>query len=234
MRHYLRSRPTQLHLALMLALTFSTGVIDAVGYLGLDRVFTGNMTGNVVILGMALTGAAGLPIVGPVIALLAFMAGAAVSGRTLRKRPAGWSERNTILFGVVGVILLAAALTALLSPHRPEWLTLAITGTLGLAMGVQAGAARHIGVADVTTVVVTSTIVGLAFDSVFGGGGNTRWFRRALAIVLIGAGAAVGALLLQVHIGAGMLLAALITLAAAVLGHIGRPGPADQKAQWSA
>jgi uncharacterized membrane protein YoaK (UPF0700 family) len=228
MRAYLRSRPTQLHLALMLALTFSTGVIDAVGYLGLDRVFTGNMTGNVVILGMALTGAADLPIVGPVIALVAFMAGAAVSGRTLRGQPAGWSERNTALFGIVGLILLSAAVAALVVTDRPEWLTLVITGTLGLAMGVQAGAARHIGVADVTTVVVTSTIVGLAFDSVFGGGGNTRWFRRALAIVLIGAGAAVGALLLHIQIGAGMLLAAVITLVAAVLGHLGRPGPTEQ------
>jgi uncharacterized membrane protein YoaK (UPF0700 family) len=211
----------------MLALTFSTGVIDAVGYLGLDKVFTGNMTGNVVILGMAIAGAEGLPIVGPIIALLAFMVGAAISGRTLRKRPAGWSERNTVLFGIVGVILLAAALTTLLVTDRPEWVNLTITGTLGLAMGVQAGAARHIGVADVTTVVVTSTIVGLAFDSSLGGGGNTRWIRRALAIALIGVGAGVGALLVHVHLGAGMLLAAVITIVASVLGHIGRPGPAD-------
>ena len=36
----------RMHLALMLILTFSTGIVDAVGYLGLDRVFTGNMTGN--------------------------------------------------------------------------------------------------------------------------------------------------------------------------------------------
>ncbi|MGQ4427380.1 DUF1275 family protein, partial [Streptomyces violaceoruber] len=40
----------------MLALTFATGVVDAVGYLRLDQVFAGNMTGNVVILGMAATG----------------------------------------------------------------------------------------------------------------------------------------------------------------------------------
>ena len=31
----------------LLALTFSTGVIDAVSYLGLGRVFTANMTGNI-------------------------------------------------------------------------------------------------------------------------------------------------------------------------------------------
>ena len=221
----LRRNPARLHLGLMLALTFSTGVIDAVGYLGLDKVFTGNMTGNVVILGMAIAGADDLPIVGPVIALVLFMVGAAISGRALKGRPAGWSGLNTALFGVVGAILLASALVALLVPDRPEPLNLTITGALGLAMGIQAGAARHIGVADVTTVVVTSTIVGLAFDSVFGGGGNKNWFRRLLAIVLIGAGAAAGALLLQVHLGLGMLVAAVITLAAAALGHVGRPGP---------
>ena len=80
----LRAHPAATHLGLMLALTFSTGVIDAVGYLGLDRVFTGNMTGNVVILGMALVGGTGLPVVGPAVALAAFMAGAAAGGRALR------------------------------------------------------------------------------------------------------------------------------------------------------
>ncbi|MDX6323371.1 MAG: hypothetical protein QOF52_3229, partial [Propionibacteriaceae bacterium] len=40
-----RSQTAEIHLGLMLALTFSTGIIDAVGYLGLDKVFTGNMTG---------------------------------------------------------------------------------------------------------------------------------------------------------------------------------------------
>ena len=209
----------------MLALTFSTGVIDAVGFLGLDRVFTGNMTGNVVILGMALTGADGLPVVGPVIALVAFLLGAAIAGRAMRPVAAGWSARSTVLFSTVGLVILAAGITALVLDHFPEPLKLTVTGALGLAMGVQAGAARHIGVKDVTTVVVTSTIVGLAYDSVFAARtGGHPWPRRVLAIALIGAGAAVGALLLQVHIGAGMITAAVITIAVAVLGHVGRPG----------
>jgi uncharacterized membrane protein YoaK (UPF0700 family) len=220
----LRRHPDALHLGLMLALTFSTGIVDAVGYLGLDRVFTGNMTGNVVILGMALTGADGLPIVGPIIALVLFMAGAAVSGRTLRPVAAGWSNRSTALFSVVGIVLLGAAIPMLAIAHPPEPLKLIVTGCLGLAMGMQAGAARHIGVKDVTTVVVTSTIVGLAFDSRIAGGSKQPWLRRGGAILLIGAGAAVGALLLRIHIGAGMLAAALITLIVAVLGHVGRPG----------
>jgi uncharacterized membrane protein YoaK (UPF0700 family) len=228
MRARLRRNPDALHLGLMLALTFSTGIVDAVGYLGLDRVFTGNMTGNVVILGMALTGADDLPVVGPIIALALFLIGAAAAGRTLRSQPVGWHALNTVLFGIVGVILLLAAVPTLLVDERPEWLNLVVTGALGLAMGMQAGAARHIGVKDVTTVVVTSTLVGLAFDSRFGGGtGNQPWFRRAGAVVLIGAGAAVGALLLQVHVGLGMAAAALITLVVAVVGHIGKPVPSS-------
>ncbi|MET4584052.1 uncharacterized membrane protein YoaK (UPF0700 family) [Conyzicola nivalis] len=223
MKKRLQANPAGLHLGLMLALTFSTGVIDAVGYLGLDRVFTGNMTGNVVILGMALAGADDLPIVGPVIALLLFMLGALVAGRTLRPVAAGWSGRSTVLFALVGVVILLAAVPMLVLDDPAEPIKLAVTGALGLAMGLQAGAARHIGVKDVTTVVVTSTIVGLAFDSKFGGASGQQWKRRLGAVVLIGLGALVGALLLNVHIGLGMAVAAVITLVVAVLGHIGRP-----------
>ena len=223
MKKRLRANPAALHLGLMLALTFSTGVIDAVGYLGLDRVFTGNMTGNVVILGMALAGADDLPIVGPVIALVLFMLGALVAGRTLRPVAAGWSGRSTVLFTLVGVVILAAAVPLLVLENPVEPVKLAVTGALGLAMGMQAGAARHIGVKDVTTVVVTSTLVGLALDSKFAQGTGQPWKRRAGAVLLIGLGAFTGALLLNVHIGVGMAVAAVITLVCALLGHLGRP-----------
>jgi len=221
----LRDHPAGLHLGLMLALTFSTGVADAVGYLGLDRVFTGNMTGNVVILAMALTGADGLPIWGPLLALALFLVGAAVSGRTLKGLPAGWSRRTTVLLAIVAALLLGAAIIAFATTApRPQPLAYVVTGLLALAMGMQAGAARHIGVADVTTVVVTSTLVGLAFDSRFGRGASTHpWARRAGAILLIGAGAAAGALLLRLGLGWPALLAAVITTAVTILGAIGRP-----------
>lgn len=220
----LREHPKGLHLGLMLALTFSTGVIDAVGYLGLDRVFTGNMTGNVVILGMALTGANGLPIVGPIIALGGFLIGAVIAGRSMRGRKDGWSGRSTSLFAVVGLILIAAAVPVFVTgPGRAQWLAYTVTGLLGLAMGLQAGAARHIGVKDVTTVVVTSTLVGLGYDSRLGNAGSQPWLRRLGAVVLIGAGAGTGALLLLIDLAAGMAFAALITLIASLLGHLGRP-----------
>ncbi|MCS5715383.1 DUF1275 domain-containing protein [Herbiconiux sp. CPCC 205716] len=217
----LRANSGTLHLALMLALTFSTGVVDAIGYLGLDKVFAGNMTGNVVILGMALAGAPGLPWLGPLIALFAFMAGAVVGGRVLRPIKAGWTTRTTWLITVVGLMLTALAITLFVldgAPPQPwEYL---ITTFLAMAMGLQAATARHIGVKDVTTVVVTSTITGFAADSRLAGGKGQPWFRRAAAIVLIAAGAGVGALLLLLHIGWGLAAAALVTVVVAVIGHV--------------
>ncbi|MET4159534.1 YoaK family protein [Agromyces sp. PvR057] len=216
----------------MLALTFSTGVIDAVGYLGLDRVFTGNMTGNIVILGMALTGADGLPILGPVLALGGFGLGAAVAGRALRDHVAGWHPRTTVVFAGVAAVLFAAAIAVALGGRPGEATQLAVTTALGLAMGMQAGAARHLAVKDVTTVVVTSTLTGLAADSLLGGRVDAHpWRRRIGAIVLICLGASAGALLLQVGLWAGIALAAAITVAVAVTGEVGRrrsaTGPAS-------
>lgn len=207
-------------LPLMLALTFATGIVDAVGYLGLDRVFTGNMTGNVVILGMALVGAEDLPVVGPVIALVGFMAGAALAGRALNPLGTGWARRTTVLLAVVATLTLGLAVFLLVDPDPVYAAALGVTGILGGAMGLQAGTARRVAVKDVTTVVVTSTITGLAADSWFGSGAGAEPWRRGSAVVLILAGAASGALLLRWRLGAGLLASGVVVLVVAVLGHV--------------
>jgi uncharacterized membrane protein YoaK (UPF0700 family) len=215
-----RIDPETIHLPLMLALTFSTGVADSVGYLGLDKVFTGNMTGNVVILAMALAGGKGLPIVGPLIALFAFMVGAAAGGRTLRRVASGWSSHITILLGTVAIVLIGVSVVLFSDGGRAsQTLAYVVTALLAAAMGLQASVARHIAVKDVTTVVVTSTLTSLAADSWLGAAKGQPWARRAGAIVLIGAGAGVGALLLLINLGFGVALSGVITLVVAALGH---------------
>jgi uncharacterized membrane protein YoaK (UPF0700 family) len=208
----------------MLALTFTTGIIDAVGYLGLDRVFTANMTGNVVILGMALAGGDELPVLGPVLALAGFFVGAVAGGRLLRRAPQGWSGRTSAAFVTTGVVAVGLGVAALAGPPSAgtAW-AYTVTGLLALAMGLQAASARRLAVKDVTTVVVTSTLTGLAADSRLAGGDGDSWLRRLLAIVLILAGAAVGALLLRVSgergVGVGMLVAGVASIAVSLSGH---------------
>src|SRR5256885_7491834 len=69
----------------LLALTFTTGLVDAVSYLGLGRVFTANMTGNVVLLEFGIAGAAGLPVVAPVVSLVFFLVGAGIGGLLVKR-----------------------------------------------------------------------------------------------------------------------------------------------------
>jgi len=211
------------HVWLMLALTFGTGINDAVGYLGLDKVFTGNMTGNVVVLGMSLTGGTGLPVLGPALAFLGFMAGAAAAGRSLRKVAGTWSGRTSIHFGIVSVLMFVlGALLLADGSHPSHRFDVFVTTGAAIAMGIQAATARLVAVQDITTVVVTSTITGLAADSRLGSGAGVGVaggsVRRAAAVLAIMAGAATGALLLRWHLGTGLVLAGLVSASVAVIG----------------
>lgn len=214
-------RITPVHIGLMLALTFSTGLVDAVGYLGYDKVFTGNMTGNVALLGMGLMGAEGIPVLRPALAIAGFMCGARIGGWVLRGNPPGvWTARTT---GVLGSVAAGCAvLTGVLAfgdPHgSPIVGTVAMTSLAGL-MGAQAAAARKIGVTDITTVAVTSTIINVATEARTSAIEGDRWPTRLLGIGLLLAGAAVGALTLLVSLWLGVALTTLIIACVAVIGH---------------
>ena len=69
--------------AALLTLTFVTGLVDAVSYLRLGRVFVANMTGNVVFLGFSANPHSGLSAATPVIAITGFVLGALAGVLTL-------------------------------------------------------------------------------------------------------------------------------------------------------
>src|SRR5947208_2762058 len=69
----------------LLALTFTTGLVDAVSYLALGHVFAANMTGNIVLLGFGMAGSGGLPVLAPVISLATFLLGAGTGGALVKR-----------------------------------------------------------------------------------------------------------------------------------------------------
>ena len=77
-------------------LTVTTGLVDAVSVLGLGRVFTANMTGNIVFLGFAATGVPGFSVARAVVSLAGFVVGAMLGGR-LGVAIAGVSHRRWLL-----------------------------------------------------------------------------------------------------------------------------------------
>jgi hypothetical protein len=140
----------------------------------------------------------------------------------MRRQSAGWTRRATYLIGFVGAMFAAAAgLFAMTAVHEGSVLAYCMTIGLASAMGLQAAVARRIAVKDVTTVVVTSTLTGLAADSRLGAGLEQPWMRRSGAVMLIGAGAALGALLLSVSAWLSVAVPAVLTLAVAIAGDRG-------------
>lgn len=211
----------------MAALTFSTGVVDAACFLGLYQVFTANMTGNILLLGIGLVDP-GYRAIGPLVALVAFLVGAVAAGAAMRGVPAGWTSRATLLVGagaaVVAIALIPLAIARAADDRAGSPPILIATALLGIAMGVQAGVARHIAVAEVNTLVVTWTLVGLAYESAVGADGRRRWPRRVLAVGSLLTGAIIGAALLQIDIAWPLVLAAVVVAAVATTGAITHRG----------
>ena len=204
---------------LLLTLSLTTGLVDAVSVLGLGKVFTANMTGNVVFLAFAVARMPGFRILPHVVALLSFLAGALAAGR-IGKAEAGAPMRGWLIriALIEAALLWGAALIALAfddAAQSPAHLLYAIIALTGLAMGFRNATVRQMKVPDMTTTVLTLTLTGLAADSGLAGGGDPNWGRRVLSVVMIFAGAVLGALLLtQLGLAAALVAAGAIVLLA--------------------
>jgi uncharacterized membrane protein YoaK (UPF0700 family) len=209
-------------------LTLVTGLVDAACYLGLGRVFTANMTGNVVLLGFGAAGAQGLPVLAPTVSLAVFLVGAAASGRLAHRLvgPSGTTVSEPVRRRWLTIALLAELVLVAMAGVAAIGLPVddggarryVVIGLLAAGMGVQNATVRRLAVPDVTTTVLTQTLTGLAADSRLAGGHSPRTGRRLAAVGLIAAGALVGALLLLVDVALPVLVAAVVIALAAVAG----------------
>jgi uncharacterized membrane protein YoaK (UPF0700 family) len=200
---FVSERPSELNpqdnlLPSLMVLTFTTGVIDAVSFVGLGHVFTANMTGNVVFIGFALAGARGVSIARSLVALVAFGGGALLGGRLVRGLARASARHLAISSASEAASLAIAAGVALgRTGLPPASIAYALITLTAFAMGLRNAVVRKLGVSDVTTTVLTLTITGLAADSSLAGGDNPRSGRRLISVVAMLGGAVLGALLLR-------------------------------------
>jgi uncharacterized membrane protein YoaK (UPF0700 family) len=200
----------------LLGMTAVTGVIDAISYLALGHVFTANMTGNLVFLGFASTGAREVSLARTLSALLAFLAGAAVSGRILASTEVEDAIRPAMFsFGLETAFLAAATVSAVGYNRNSTTVSFQVYSIIVLtavAMGIRNAAVRKLGVQDLTTTVLTLTVTGLAADSSLAGGSNPRWQRRIGSILAMVLGAALGTIFIRHSVFAALCFAAAISL----------------------
>ena len=192
----------------LFGLTFVTGVIDAVSFLGLGHVFTANMTGNVVLLGFALGGTADLSVGRSLAALCAFAIGSVVGGRLTNERQRTPARQLLIAMHAEVLFLCLAAAATLVAGGDTSFAGLSPVIVLtAVAMGLRNAVVRKLAVPDLTTTVLTLTVTGLAADSVLAGGVAPRSGRRMLSILAMGSGALVGTMLLRLF---GMWVALIV------------------------
>ena len=143
------------------ALSVAAGCVDAISFVGFGQVFTANMTGNMVLLGIAVVSHfAILPIaIGwlfPLVAIVAFILGAL---GPLPLFPQGLHGRRAgAVVLVEGVLLAIAAVVFALSPHAP-WVLPVCIALMSFAMGAQSMVASKAALPGISTTYVTGTLI---------------------------------------------------------------------------
>jgi len=152
---------------LMLAgLTFSAGYLDAVSYLGLGHVFTANMTGNTVLLGIAIAGMHSARVIGSLLALAGYCSGVALGTLVLYSRrlrtPDPSHAWRTLLCEMAFIMLLMLLWTTYLASESPRAAQGVFIALSAIAMGMQTEAARCMSIGGVATTFVTGTLSDLS------------------------------------------------------------------------
>jgi uncharacterized membrane protein YoaK (UPF0700 family) len=217
----------------MLTLSVATGLVDAISVLGLGKVFTANMTGNIVFLGFAAAGTPDFHAVSYLVAIAAFLLGALVAGRTGKAQAAQPLRRWLLIAALVEAGLLwTAAIVAIdfdIATQTPGTRLYAIIALTAVTMGFRNSTIRQLKIPDLTTTVLTLTLTGLAADSRLAGGANPNMGRRIAAVVAIFVGAFIGAVLVsRWGLPLALLLAGALVLAgtAACAVHLTASKPA--------
>lgn len=195
----------------LLLLTFATGIVDAATFLGLGQVFAAMQTGNVIFLGVGVAGSSGAPVLAPLVALAAFLAGGLAAAAMLASVRA--IDPRVALAIEVALLVATAVLVAVTTPAVGDAAAVAAVALVAGAMGLRNTAVRSVGGQNLATTVLNLTVVGIAAgDATVAGRSDLT--QRALALALILAGAATGALLVQVDVAAALAAAAAVSLAA--------------------
>ena len=203
--------------ALML-LTFATGLVDAISVLVLGHVFVANMTGNVIFLGFWFAPHPVIDLTAAVVAFACFLAGTVLGGRLARHLDTKVRRWLTVALGIEVLILLTLAIlagTGVLTYQGYD--RLVIIAGLAVTFGSQNAAARQFGIQELSTTVLTSTIVGLGFDSRLAGGtGQREKLRYGVVLTMLG-GAIVGATMTRFAVAPVIALAGVAVAASAAI-----------------
>ena len=214
--HVLRPPPAPFRREVLLTLTtIQTGILDACIYISLGRVFVANMTGNIILLGLAV---ANLEIdvdVLPIcVSLGAFFVGGFFTGIMERwtSQREGYHSRiffasMTLLDGILDFICAILIFKKVVPVEMEGNIRLVIFAFLALGQGSMLVLTKRAGLPEFSNAVVTNTYIDLSTDKhLFYIYGEVRVRnRRAISIVSLLIGSLIGAYIYK-YCGLGIAL----------------------------
>lgn len=210
--------------AALLLLTFATGLADSISILALGHVFVANMTGNVIFLGFWLAPRTTIDLTAVAVALPTFICTTIVSGRL--SRHFGLHTRTWITTVLTIEILLLVALSVLAGtgvlPYQASS-KLIMIGLLAVTFGLQHSSARQFGIQELSTTVLTSTIVSFGLDSRLAGGTGERQKLRIGVVATMCAGAFFGATMSRYVIAPVFMVTAVVIATSLLIFRFGPP-----------
>jgi uncharacterized membrane protein YoaK (UPF0700 family) len=148
----------------ILLLTWVAGTVDAIGYLALGHVFTANMTGNAVLLGLAFGQAQFAAAFRALVAVGGFILGVTIGALLAHRSGTDLDQRRAFIGPVIVEALILTIFALLLHlpmiPRNQDTLYILI-GLSAIAMGIQSAAVRRLNLPGIATTVLTGTIISL-------------------------------------------------------------------------
>ena len=184
-----------------MALTLSSGAVDAISFLALGKVFTAFMTGNLVFLGLLAVGSGTQSVISVVVSIALFAAGVYLATRIVgpSRGSGAWPHRATASLGVTAVAQACFLAVWVAGGGQPPGggVVAVLIALWALAMGIQTGTVLSLGIPGVFTTAATATLTYLMSDVAHPRSSAAEDMRRlAGVLVSLFVGAALGALLL--------------------------------------
>jgi uncharacterized membrane protein YoaK (UPF0700 family) len=203
LQHFHNPPPTPLSREFLLTFTtIQTGILDASIFVSLGHAFVANMTGNIVMLGLAISDLE-TDVLPNLVSLLAFFVGGLLTGvceRATRQRDGGHTRLffATLTCTHCSLDFIAASLvfTNTITAQPSGNMRLIIFALLAVGQGSQLVLTKRAGLPEFANAVITNPFVDLSTDPklfyVVGQGARGR-NRRALGVVALLVGSIIGA-----------------------------------------
>lgn len=154
---------------MLVLLACVAGSVDVISYYKLGHVFTANMTGNTVMLGLSIGQGKLASSIHSLAALGGFFTGSLIGAYIIENTKTGWTHYVTLGIAIETIIILSVVIIWF---HEGDVLSNFVLYIsiilLAVAMGIQSATIRHLKIPGIVTTFLTGTITSIGMSAVTG------------------------------------------------------------------